>query len=527
LIVAGGAILGAALLLPVGQFALRSTRTQAASLEFSNSYAMPGGQLITLLIPNFFCQPRLEYGYWGLPFYEEVTGYVGILPLVALLLALSLRQRKAAALLAIFAALGLVVSLGIDGGLFPTLYRLLPGYSLFRVPSRALYFTVIGAAGLAALLVTELQVSTSEERARLLRPALRWMLPAALIIAMLVSLALAAYFTIHSADETPPWRTFYSGSMAGLAIVSILLTWAVLRAWVSGNNRWIPGFVVLVVVFDLWHVSQLMVTVSAIDVPPLWQTVAQTVPASPDYRVMTVPYNVSWQAGAVYTRHLNANGYDPLVSSATQRLLDASQQNPTLPIARLLGVRYAISDKPYEWSKLSGIDELSLIIQSGDWKIYQTRDPLPHAFVAPNSTVLQDEPAIQQLMSGNLDPGSVAIIDHPINCPSGGSLSAANITRYEPNTVEISTNQAGILILSDSYDPAWTVTVDGASAELLRAYTALRGVCVPAGLHSVRFEYHPAAFTLGLVISGVGWLAWAIAAGIVVLEAKRKTKRDQ
>jgi uncharacterized membrane protein YfhO len=59
-------------------------------------------------------------------------------------------------------------------------------------------------------------------------------------------------------------------------------------------------------------------------------------------------------------------------------------------------------------------------------------------------------------------------------------------------------------------------------AELLRVYTALRGVCVPGGSHSVRFEYQPTPFTLGLVISVVGWLAWAVAAGIAALEAKRR-----
>src|SRR5215475_11662724 len=106
---------------------------------------------------------------------------------------------------------------------------------------------------------------------------------------------------------------------------------------------------------------------------------AQIVPASPDFRVMTVPNYITWQAGATYTHHLNANGYDPLVSDAYQRLLDASNYNPTSPIARLLGVRYIISDKPYEWSKLSGIEALTLKSQDAGWYIYEVAGAMPRA----------------------------------------------------------------------------------------------------------------------------------------------------
>ena len=78
-----GGLLGAVLLLPVAEFTTRSTRVDGG-LGFSNSYAMPPEQLVTLVIPNLFGEPNR--GYWGVPFYEELTAYMGILPLVALFL---------------------------------------------------------------------------------------------------------------------------------------------------------------------------------------------------------------------------------------------------------------------------------------------------------------------------------------------------------------------------------------------------------------------------------------------------------
>ncbi|HVO68553.1 MAG TPA: YfhO family protein [Aggregatilineaceae bacterium] len=510
-ILLGGAILGAALLLPVGQFTLRSTRTQDSSLAFSNSYALPGGQLVTLLFPNVFGWPRLpDLGYWGLPFYEEVTAYVGILPLMAVFLMSRFSRRPGVRLLLIFVIVGLVVSLGIDGGLFPPLYWLLPGYSIFRVPSRALYFVVVGAAGLTALLFTELPQMTVLARVRLLGPVLRRLLPLLMIFALSSSVALTVYFTAHSTDQEPPWRVLYSGSMAGLALVALGAAWVVLRLWRSAGPQ--PGMLAitgLVLLIDLWHISQPLVTVSAVDVPPLWKSMARVAPGSPDYRIMTVPDTIGWQAGATYTRHLNASGYDPLVSDAYQRLLDASQHNPTSPVSRLLGVRYAVSDKPYEWLNLPGSDALTLRTQADGWYIYEVHDPLPRVFLASSIQVSADDAAIlEQIAAGTIDPRTAVVVDRPVNCPSSSAENIApQITGYEPNSVDVEAAGPGILVLTDSYDPNWTVAVDGVQAELLRVDTALRGVCLGEGAHRVHFAFQPAIFRIGVLISLAGWIA--------------------
>ncbi len=515
----GGCLLGAALLLPVGQFTLRSTRTQAASLGFSASYALPAGQLITLIFPNFFGTPQLpDEGYWGLPFYEETTAYFGILPLLAILLVSRYRQRKAAILLVIFVVVGTVVSLGIDGGLFPTLYWLLPGYNIFRVPSRALYFVVVGGAGLTALLISELEIRDQDGRAALLRPAIRWMLPLLAVLAMMGSFALMGYFTAHSADPTPPWRVLFSGNMVALAVVAIVCTWIALRLWQSTiGRRAVLLVTVLVVLFDVWHISQPLVTVSAIDVQPLWKALAKVAPASPDYRVMTVPDQIIWQAGAAFTHHLNASGYDPLVGETYQRLLDSSQHNPTSPVSRLLGVRYAITDKPYEWQKLPGIEDLALLSDADGWYIYEVKNPLPRVFVAPTIQVNADDEAVrQQLGDPAFDPVSTVFVDHEVTCGSSGT-SNARITHYEANTVDIAAQGPGLLVLTDSYDPAWVVTVDNTPAELLRVDTALRGVCLPHGSHQVHFEYRSTAFTIGTLVSAIAWVLLAITAVIAGL----------
>jgi hypothetical protein len=194
-------------------------------------------------------------------------------------------------------------------------------------------------------------------------------------------------------------------------------------------------------------------------------------------------------------------------------------------------VRYAISDRPFDWLGIPGIESVKATIQDGPWTIFELADPLPRAFIAPAVQVIaNDDTALSKLASGEIDPARVAVVSRAVNCvlpQAAGDTSAASsaqIVRYDPDTVEITTRSAqpGVLILTDTYDPYWKVTVDGQSADLLRAYTALRGVCVPAGAHRVRFEYRPTALVVGVVVSGAGWLALG---GIGLVAVARRASR--
>ena len=146
--------------------------------------------------------------------------------------------------------------------------------------------------------------------------------------------------------------------------------------------------------------------------------------------------------------------------------------------------------------------------QADGWYIYEVRDPLPRAFVAPATRVIaDDEEARQQIAAGTINPLTTAVVDHPVDCPSGSAGQVApQMVRYEPNAVEIDATGPGVLILTDSYDPNWAVTVDTTPAEPLRVDTALRGVCLKAGAHRVRFEYQPVTFRIGVLVSLAGWI---------------------
>jgi hypothetical protein len=143
--------------------------------------------------------------------------------------------------------------------------------------------------------------------------------------------------------------------------------------------------------------------------------------------------------------------------------------------------------------------------------VYENLRALPRAWLVHEVEVQPDRQArLQRLGDPGFDPGRTAVLNAPL--PPGADLPAgstflprgeARITTYLPERVEIAADseQPAILVMSDLAFPGWEATVDGAPAPLLTVNHALRGVFLPAGAHTVRFDYRPMSFTAGVAIS--------------------------
>ena len=60
--------------------------------------------------------------------------------------------------------------------------------------------------------------------------------------------------------------------------------------------------------------------------------------------------------------------------------------------------------------------------------------------------------------------------------------------------MEIQAPSPGMLLYRDGYDTHWRAFIDGARAKLYRADLGFKALCLPAGFHSVVFEYKPVFF---------------------------------
>jgi Bacterial membrane protein YfhO len=95
-------------------------------------------------------------------------------------------------------------------------------------------------------------------------------------------------------------------------------------------------------------------------------------------------------------------------------------------------------------------------------------------------------------------------------CPQAtGPSGAARIVRYLPEQVvaEVESPAPALAVLNDTYAPGWRAFVDGAEVPVLAADGAFRAAPVPAGRHTLRFDYRAPGLFLGAAISLTALLA--------------------
>lgn len=111
-----------------------------------------------------------------------------------------------------------------------------------------------------------------------------------------------------------------------------------------------------------------------------------------------------------------------------------------------------------------------------------------------------------------IDPAETAVINkqfEPILGERGFNYDESatiELTHYAPNHMEYKSSATDdqLALFSEVYYPqGWEVTVDGKPAEHFRANYILRAMIVPAGEHSIVFEFKPKSYYTGATISAI------------------------
>ncbi|MBI4492481.1 MAG: YfhO family protein [Chloroflexi bacterium] len=129
-------------LVPTLELARESVRSGGLDYQDASFVTLPPWDVPWALLPGF---------QWNVIASTEWLGYVGVLPVVAGLLALLAARRPATLAAALVAGLGFVLAMGDALPLYSFLFEHLPFFDRFRVPARWLFIYTFGAATLAAL----------------------------------------------------------------------------------------------------------------------------------------------------------------------------------------------------------------------------------------------------------------------------------------------------------------------------------------------------------------------------------------
>jgi hypothetical protein len=162
--------------------------------------------------------------------------------------------------------------------------------------------------------------------------------------------------------------------------------------------------------------------------------------------------------------------------------------------------------------------ELPLELQDGPARLYRNNTALPRAFAASSVVQATARNAEDKVFSPAFDPHQAVVLEEspPLGLSGAAPVQPVAIVSYTPDRVELAPEllSPSVVVLADSYDPDWRVTIDGQPAPLLRANARFRGVVVPAGAHRVVFSYQPPLVGYSALISVttlVGCVVWAFA----------------
>lgn len=159
-----------------------------------------------------------------------------------------------------------------------------------------------------------------------------------------------------------------------------------------------------------------------------------------------------------------------------------------------LNVKYLVSKKEITSDRWE-------LVYDKEVKIYGNAGAMPRAFITGNVRLAADsEAAYGMIREDSFDPAKEAVVERvrgvALEERAGSGISYPHILSYGPNEVVVETDgeDAGVLVLSDTYFPGWRAFVDGKERPVLKANYAFRAVQVRAGDRRVRFIFKPKGF---------------------------------
>lgn len=206
-------------------------------------------------------------------------------------------------------------------------------------------------------------------------------------------------------------------------------------------------------------------------------------------------------------------GATETVAEAKQRFFTPLFPSYRCPLADLLGMRYVVLNKPVEEvDKRFKPGDLSLVARTKDGYIYENVHALPRVLFASGWLLADFNKMTKDGVWPEFDPQLTVLLDKaPGDAQLERPLEAARadpkvvLTSYANTKVEIEVEAAnpGFVVLNDVWHPWWFASVDGKPADILRANVIFRAVQVPAGKHTVSFEFRPVSGAAREIFSGL------------------------
>ena len=434
--------------------------------------------------------------------------YIGIPALFFVMVAGIHRPRESRFWL-IVAIIGLLHSLGANSAFYNIGYNLVPGLRFFRGQERAAFMVANSLAIMAGLgVATAASLPNAYYRSRALR-VWGW------LTAVLVLIAIVRLFAWT--ENPASWGDFYAITSRGalFCVAAYFVLWRFLRA----PQRSAAQFaLVTLIAFELFSVNMDYHVVYdsvphnqqlSMKPPPLVQQVLEDASGQP-FRVDGFR-GLQDNFGSLYGV-MDMRGISPLFLKGPHSLIFREYYNNTLAW-ELFAVKYVFS--PAEALPIPATRIGAGHDREGTVYLHQLDDPRPFAQLMVDVAVLDsDEWAFQLLLDPKFDERNAIILqrDPTLTLPDepvAGSVAVESIAPEEI-VIRIDTVENAILSISLPHYPGWEAHLNDRPIEIIRAYTGLSAVEIPAGQHTLSLTYAPLSYRIGSAISLITWLGLAV-----------------
>lgn len=538
--VAIGLVISSWLYLSVFEYSHYSIRGRTGgglSYDYATSWSFWPAEMLTFLVPSF-----MGFGggtYWGHMPFTDFPLYMGVIPLIFAGAALVLRRDRYTLFFAFLGVFALLVSFGKE---FPVLYgpmfKLLPFFNKFRVPSMIQILLQFSVAILAGFGMAELLQGRFRGKERVLKRYLEGFGIVCGGLFLFLFLFKGTYLSWASQRSMDPQASYSMAlrdaiKMIVLVGVMIYLTYLYIKGKIKTNLWTIGGMALLL--GDLWSVDFKIVDPKP-QVQERWYFAEDDVvrflkraqSEGEVFRILPVSDGrpANWY---MYHRIQSAYGYHAAKLRIYQEVLSEFQlpqgfllkflkrtsqgrymfrgpeevprdlryaQNALLD---MLNVRYIICPYPIP-------DEDYKLVFNGERRVYENTTVLPRAFFPDSVVVLRRKEAIFRLFRDKgFRPERVAILEEPPPFSIGPAKgNKVRFVHYDLHDIRLETQvvRPALLVLGEIYYPAgWKAYVDEEPVHIYKVNYLLRGVFLQPGSHQVVFRFQPRAFRIGLALT--------------------------
>ena len=482
--VGAGALLGAgvgAVQLLATLFEVRNSTRVVADSAFATTFSLPPLQLAQLIEP---------YMFWGrILRWTEAPGagdefgvYAGAVTFaltawwVAAAFVRRKRVRGATDHLAwwglLLACLGIWLATGRYGGLY-YVQTWFPVVREFRAPVRYVLFVQFGLALVSAVALRQLATASGEG----FRDGRR---------------AVWAPWTLAAISAGVAWWLVQSASVPGAASSAVAFIGPILFATAAllitlatrGARMALAGLVLLAAA------DQALYGIGGV---VAWQDFVTRAQAEGflDSGAAGIPVDDGRIARGGFPNLYVLSGYhliDGYVGLVPKKSLDYRTPNAL----RVAGVHYAHADF------LGTTTVPGAVPLARRW--LRLPSPLPRVRLVTDVHVTANPAADLE----QVDVETAALSSRPLSL-STGAPGSASLERDEPGDIGVITDAPGqqLLVVSESFDAAWSVAVDGVATTVEQVNGDFLGVVVPPGRHTAAFVFDPPYYAIGRATSVV------------------------